>query len=456
MNAIVIRTLAILLAATLLGGCAARKADSGESFQEFAWGGDSELTADQHLKVGQGMAADGKPEMALVHLNRAQQMAPENVEIRAFKGEMLLEQGATEAALREFRAVLEKHPDHAGAHEGAGVVFYLAGLDEEAESHLQSALEADPSRWKANCYYGVLHDRRGNPERADEHFRKALRSADGKDAARVINNLGVTHMARGQYRQAARLFRNALESGGATSRTYNNLGLALTRMGRFEEALQAFRYGGDEAKAHNNLGYVLLMEGRPKQAAEYFERAVELSPTFYDKAFENLKRARMALSSEPENEGSTPNLPPLASSGNERRSIAKAAALPAAASATGPAVDMASTGFTSPPPGLGAEGKEASTEAVQRGSDTAENVDAAYGLHVSSWRDSEDARKHMEALRADGFTPSLASADLGEKGVWHRVLVGRYDSLREAMDARPEVLESLGLKRAGVYPLAAR
>lgn len=483
MNAIVIRTLAILLAATLLGGCAARKSGNGESFQEFAWGGDSELTADQHLQVGRGMAADGKPEMALVHLNRAQNMAPENIEIRAFKGEMLLEQGATEAALREFRAVLEKQPDHAGAHEGAGVVFYLAGLDDEAEEHLQSALETNPERWKANCYYGVLHDRRGNPDLAAKHFRLALKSANGKDAARVVNNLGVTHMARQQYRQAARLFRNALESGGASARTYNNLGLALTRMGRLDEALEAFRYGGNESKAYNNLGYVLLMEGRPQQAAGYFERAVELSPTFYDKAFENLKRARMAASSGTENEGSTPNLPPLASSGNERRSIAEAAALPAAATATGPAADPASLGFTSLPPGFADEPEATASaptateatatetvateatvgemvaedatdvSAAEGVSDTIEEKRAEYGLHVSSWRDTEHARKHMEALKHDGFESSLATADLGEKGVWHRVLVGHYSSLQEAMDARPAVLKRLGLEQAGVYPL---
>ena len=88
----------------------------------------------------------------------------------------------------------------------------------------------------------------------------------------------MVQIALGQYGQAVDSFRYALKEGGVSTRTYNNLGLALTRQGRLDEALEAFKYAGGESKAQNNLGYVLLTDGRPAEAVPYFERAVEMAP----------------------------------------------------------------------------------------------------------------------------------------------------------------------------------
>ena len=51
----------------------------------------------------------------------------------------------------------------------------------------------------------------------------------------------------------------------------------------------------DEPRAYNNLGVALLGVGSTKKAVICFEKAVELSPQYYEKASDNLRIARQAV-----------------------------------------------------------------------------------------------------------------------------------------------------------------
>ena len=71
--------------------------------------------------------------------------------------------------------------------------------------------------------------------------------------------------------------------------------MTLVKMGSYQRAFEAFKRGADEAKAHNNMGMVYLKEGRPEEAITSFEKALETNPSYYLRASENLKIAKMAL-----------------------------------------------------------------------------------------------------------------------------------------------------------------
>ena len=55
--------------------------------------------------------------------------------------------------------------------------------------------------------------------------------------------------------------------------------------------------GSDTAKAYNNLGCVYLSRGEYRKAAQSFNKAIEVSPKFYTKADENLKKIVLESSS---------------------------------------------------------------------------------------------------------------------------------------------------------------
>ena len=90
----------------------------------------------------------------------------------------------------------------------------------------------------------------------------------------------------------------ALQIDPENTRIYNNLGLVFSKIGRHEEAFEAFKKGKDEAGAYNNLGYVYMTERNYAKAIEAFERAMELNPSFYEKANQNIQKARLAIKME--------------------------------------------------------------------------------------------------------------------------------------------------------------
>jgi tetratricopeptide (TPR) repeat protein len=73
---------------------------------------------------------------------------------------------------------------------------------------------------------------------------------------------------------------------------FNNLALAYANLGRYDEAMDAFRRAGGEAHAHNNMGCIHLEKGNYPEAVASFEKAIAIEPGFYAKAADNLKKAK--------------------------------------------------------------------------------------------------------------------------------------------------------------------
>jgi Flp pilus assembly protein TadD len=107
-----------------------------------------------------------------------------------------------------------------------------------------------------------------------------------------------------EYEYAIETFQKALKNGWSQTKIYNNLGLALGKLHRYQEAFEAFSKGGNEAKAYNNLGVLYLADGKYREAIAAFEKAIALDSSYYATAGENLKIAHKALGT------SRPLLPP--------------------------------------------------------------------------------------------------------------------------------------------------
>lgn len=429
----------LVIAGLALTGCVNKSYDD-KTFNEFAYGEETpgvKLTSEQHEQVGDGYVRRNNPEMALMHFNKAIEIDKTNLDARVKRGDLLVSQGLEEQALAEYNRVLEADSDHAIANEAAGCVYFRAGLFTEARTHLDKAVALNPLLWKAHNYLGIIHDRAGEYDAAATEFSAALELHQGGGVDEIYNNLGVVDIARKQYGEAVEAFRQALKSGGVSARTYNNLGLALARLGRLDEALESFKYAGGEARANNNLGYVLLTENQPGQAVPYFEKAIELSPSYYVKAADNLKRARLAARFQ-ENaiqiSGSTPNPLLRPSFPDAKQNPGEPAASPASAGSPPPSADVVKASV-----------------AKQGSGDEVISLPKIYGLHVSSWRDHESAFAHCETLRKQGFDTWINQVDLGEKGIWYRVLVGKFASVEEAKAEKADVLAVLNLESAPVY-----
>ena len=69
----------------------------------------------------------------------------------------------------------------------------------------------------------------------------------------------------------------------------------------------------------------------------------------------------------------------------------------------------------------------------------AASVGGAFVVQVASFRTVEDAGKMANRLKSYKLTTFVEAADLGKKGVWHRVLVGPYAD-RESADQAATLL----------------
>jgi general secretion pathway protein A len=64
-----------------------------------------------------------------------------------------------------------------------------------------------------------------------------------------------------------------------------------------------------------------------------------------------------------------------------------------------------------------------------------------YTILMGSFQAVEPIKKTMNKLEALGYRTYVATIDLKEKGIWHRLLVGRFKSSREAQKMADEIKE---------------
>jgi len=103
---------------------------------------------------------------------------------------------------------------------------------------------------------------------------------------RAHNNLGVALDKQGRTEEAVEHYLQALQIKPDYAKAQNNLGNALKNQGRIEEAvehyLQALQIKPDYAKAHNNLGNALKNQGRIEEAVEHYLQALRIKPDFVE------------------------------------------------------------------------------------------------------------------------------------------------------------------------------
>jgi Flp pilus assembly protein TadD len=144
----------------------------------------------------------------------------------------------------------------------------------------------------------MIYDRKLRFDDAIAHYKAAINIKP--DQYVLLNNLGMSYYLNREYKKSAETLLKAIEAGSdlKNAKVYNNLGLVLGKLDRYEEALEAFKKAGDRPAAYNNLGYCYFLQGKYEKAIAAFEKAIEIKPSFYPSANENLKMAKKAMTIE--------------------------------------------------------------------------------------------------------------------------------------------------------------
>ena len=249
-----------------------------------------EMTGDEYERLGDALLSKKNLYLAYVQYDKSLQMNPGNLRVEYKKGLVLLLGEKNDDAIKQFQIVIDKNPDYAPAYEGIGRAYFQKKEYSESEKKFLRAVILDPRRWKSYNYLGYIRDYRKDYKAAIHEYKSALQIKPEKGF--IHNNLGVSYSLARNDKKAVAAFKKAIELNYRESKVYNNMALALANLDRYEEALDAFAKAGGEAQAYNNLGCIYLGRGMFEEAVISFEKAIELEPSYYAKAGDNLKKAK--------------------------------------------------------------------------------------------------------------------------------------------------------------------
>ena len=252
-----------------------------------------EMTAEEHERKGDLDAQARNYPLAGLHYDKVLKSDPFRNSVRLKLGQVLVQQGLLDQALTQFQDLRTREPKSAPVYEGIGQIYLMQGKLAESEKALIKAIKINPSSWQSHNLLGLLYDQEKRHTDAIAAYHTALTYRPREPS--VLNNLGLSYALSGNYESAIDAYEQAIVAGSNSPKLYNNLGIAYVQRRRYIEAFNTFKKATDEPRAYNNLGVALLGVGSAKKAVVCFEKAVELSPQYYEKASENLRIARQAI-----------------------------------------------------------------------------------------------------------------------------------------------------------------
>lgn len=174
------------------------------------------------------------------------------------------------------------NPDSIAVHHVAGLLDRAEGNPAKALEEHRRVLEIDPKNIDAMVNIASLHNALHEPDKAIEVYRQAEAVDPGN--YKPYEWFGSFYFRSGLQAEAEQQFRLEVEHAPERSTGYSNLAGILSSEGKNEEALKvledALKIESTPA-ALNNAGAALACLKRDQEAADYYRKALKLSPTSY-------------------------------------------------------------------------------------------------------------------------------------------------------------------------------
>jgi tetratricopeptide (TPR) repeat protein len=190
-------------------------------------------------------------------------------------------------SVNAFKLALEHEENNPFYHNSLAYAYTRAELYDEAIEHYQAAISQNPdNEWTSivcqalGAIYGEI---KGNIEAAVAAYQAGL-ILDPKNYD-IHLSLGDIYMADYDLDNAIRAYCDAITISPDEPRAYTKAGVALWEKDFLEEALISSHKAADldpeNPGVFNNLG-ILYLDGLldAMEALDYFERSIELKPTY--------------------------------------------------------------------------------------------------------------------------------------------------------------------------------
>ena len=197
------------------------------------------------------------------------------------RGIKALAAGDLDAAEQAFIKSQAQDPQGVSALMGLAEVARYRGDAATAEIYLQRAIARQPDNAAVEVVWGRFLNSQGRFEEARQAFEAAA-TANPKAVTAWVS-LGVLQTQRFQDHQAAvDSLRKALELAPEHAGAHFSLGVALGRLGQFDEAEKELKTAAELAPenpiSYDELGKLYLARGDYGASLKAFDRAIEIDP----------------------------------------------------------------------------------------------------------------------------------------------------------------------------------
>ena len=196
----------------------------------------------------------------------------------------------------------------AKAHYQMGVSYLNDNNVQPAFVEFQKALELNPNDKETLNAIGVIYLLKlEDYARAIEFLQKALKV--DKNYSEAWNNLGVAYERMGRYNEAIGAYKTALMNTFYRNpeKAFNNLGRAYYRIKRYDDAIDAYKEAAkrasDFALPYYGLALCYNATGKYGNAAAALRKALEIDPAYRgdkERAIRDLKERKVILRAEEE------------------------------------------------------------------------------------------------------------------------------------------------------------
>jgi tetratricopeptide (TPR) repeat protein len=241
-------------------------------------------------RMGDAYFKIGNTAIACMEYGKALQLKPDDLTLRHKMGRCMLRQKMWAPALEQFDFILVRSPGNPDALQGRATACMRLERFEAAEAALRSVIKDNSASWQAYALLGMVYDAQKRYIYAAEAYEKAI--VINPRSAELYNRLGTSLYSASRYRESAEALLRAIKLNPSDAAIYDHLGFALFKAGLESEAFDAFKKSGDEALACNNMGKLYLEKREYARSIDYFSKAIDLRPSYYEAAHNGLKKAQ--------------------------------------------------------------------------------------------------------------------------------------------------------------------
>ena len=208
-------------------------------------------------------------------LRKTQPTHPDLPELHAIFGRVHRLQGRYDDATRELLTAVQADPSNHVFQRELGDVYAAANQDSDAAAVYQRVIVLQPRYWAGYLSYALFHYNRGRFDEAAHLLEELIQWTP--DHAQALAALGGVYVALRRNTDAEMVSRRSCELKPIRA-CYLNLGIALQRQRRSEEAIAAYERAltldTPTVALFLNLADAHAYLGKQTEARDYFRRAI--------------------------------------------------------------------------------------------------------------------------------------------------------------------------------------